>query len=102
MRSLARGKRFIVLSFCVGCGREALLHTGRRPDGGHDGCVKVKKKYEVFVMVALNLCKYLFRLKDMIEATMLLSREDEVRGVCGDDVVGYCEVHQEDRGQTRI
>ena len=54
------------------------------------------KKDEVFAMVALNLCKYLFRLKDMAEAIMLLSREHEVRGDCGDDVVGYCEVHQED------
>ena len=35
---------FIVLSVCVGCGREALLHAGRRPDGGHDGCVKVQER----------------------------------------------------------
>ena len=36
---------FIVL--CVGCGggREALLHAGRRPDGGHvDACVKVQDR----------------------------------------------------------
>ena len=32
----------------------------------------------------------------MAEATMLLSREHEVRGDCGDDIDGYCEVHQED------
>ena len=37
----------IVPCVCVGCGsgREALLHAGRRPDGGHvDACVKVQDR----------------------------------------------------------